>query len=132
MENVFGSELIDLRMPVITEYWNGTAFIRNVEDTCTSIQAGDLSSTPAGFADPAVIEDPAMAGIIDYSYPSRGAGNEGTVLTETLLDAAGADQLWLRYDWDGDGEFDENPEATATFGIFEGDPVQIYIQQIFQ
>jgi len=38
----------------------------------------------------------------------------------------------LQYDWDGDGLFDNTPSALATFGIFNGDPVQIYIQQIYQ
>ena len=49
-----------------------------------------------------------------------------------MLGAARADHLWLRYDWDNDNEFDDDPEATATFGIFEGEPVQIYIQQTFE
>jgi len=31
-----------------------------------------------------------------------------------------------------DGEFDNDPGARATFGIFAGDPVQIYIRQIYQ
>jgi hypothetical protein len=30
------------------------------------------------------------------------------------------------------GGFDEDRAARATFGIFEGNPVQIYIQQIYQ
>jgi hypothetical protein len=29
------------------------------------------------------------------------------------------------------GVFDDDPSARATFGIDEGDPVQIYIQQIY-
>jgi len=38
----------------------------------------------------------------------------------------------LRFDWNADGEFNNDPEARATFGIFDGDPVQIYIQQVFE
>ncbi len=132
MDNVFGSELNPLVMPVFTEYWTGAGFVRNIEDTCTSIQNGDLDFNPAGCADPVVIEDPAMAGTIDYRFPSPGAGNDGSVTTTTVLGTTRADHLWLRYDWDNDNDFDDDPEATASFGIFKGDPVQIYSQQIFQ
>ena len=43
-----------------------------------------------------------------------------------------ASHLWLRYDWDLDGDYDDDPGAKATFGIFEGNTVQIYTQQIYQ
>jgi MSHA biogenesis protein MshQ len=38
----------------------------------------------------------------------------------------------LRYDWNVDGVFDDDPSARATFGIYEGDPVQIYLQQVYE
>ena len=48
------------------------------------------------------------------------------------MDLNSANHLWLRFDWDADGVFDNDPVARATFGIFDGNPVQIYIQQIYQ
>ena len=132
MDNVHGSELNALLMPAFTEYWNGFSFQKNTSDTCTSILATDLDSVgnPPGLSVPTVVEFPASAGDINYRYPSPGAGNTGTVDTTTELDTAS--HLWLRYDWDVDGEFDNDPVARATFGIFEGNPVQIYIQQIYE
>jgi MSHA biogenesis protein MshQ len=138
MVNVHGSELNDLEMPAFTEYWNGSSFQKNTIDTCTNIvDTTDLVSVadPPGLSIPTVVYSPPMLGDIVYRYPSPGAGNTGTVDTTTRLDditIPGRDpQLWLRYDWDVDGEFDDDPTARATFGVFEGNPVQIYIQQVY-
>lgn len=133
MNNVHGSELNDLIMPAFTEYFAGGAWVKASDDTCTSIADTDLVSVanPAGLSTPIVVFTPfASAGDVNYRFPSPGAGNDGFVDTTTDLNAAS--HLWLRYDWDVDGDFDDDPSARATFGIFEGDPVQIYIQQIFQ
>jgi hypothetical protein len=129
MDNVHGSELNPLLMPVFTEYWNGFSFQRNTLDTCTVIDATNLLSGASPLSVPAVANTPAAAGDVNYSYPAPGAGNVGFIDTQTDLSAAA--HLWLRYDWLANGEFDDDPAARATFGIFDGDPVQIYIQQIF-
>ena len=62
------------------------------------------------------------------------SGATGFVDTTTVLGATGVitPAMWLRYDWDGDGEHDDDPSARASFGIFDGDPVQIYIQQTYE
>ena len=132
MDNVHGSELNPLLMPVFTEYWNGTTFQKNVLDTCTTIANGDLVpvASPPGLSIPTVVNAPASAGDVDLTFPSPGAGNDGYVDTTTDLNSAA--HLWLRFDWNGDGVFDDDPIARATFGIFDGDPVQIYIQQIYE
>jgi hypothetical protein len=100
-------------------------------DTCTTTAAGDLTSVavPAGLSVPAVINAPAAARDVNYSYPTPGDGNDRFIDTETNLSTAA--HLCLRYDWIVDGVFDDDPTARATFGIYEGDPVQIYIQQIY-
>jgi MSHA biogenesis protein MshQ len=130
MDNVHGSELNALLMPVFTEYWSGFSFQKNNLDTCTTLIDTDLDSGPGPLSVPTVVYAPAMAGDIVYSYPSPGAGNTGSVDTTTELDTAA--HLWLRDDWDVDGEFDNDPAARATFGIFEGNPVQIFIQQVYE
>ena len=133
MSNVHGSELNPLTMPAFTEYWSGTAWRKSIADTCTSIADTDLVSVanPLGLSTPTVFYTPfASAGDVDYSFPAPGAGNDGYIDTTTDLNSA--NHLWLRFDWDVDGVFDDDPSARATFGIFEGDPIQIYIQQIYQ
>ncbi len=38
IQNAAGSELLDLTTPLSTEYWNGTSFIINTDDSCTVIE----------------------------------------------------------------------------------------------
>jgi hypothetical protein len=119
-------------MPVFTEFWNGTGFQKNILDTCTTIANADLIAvaSPPGLSVPVVVNAPASAGDVDLSFPSPGAGNDGFI--DTIIDLNSAAHLWLRFDWDGDGVFDNDPFAQAAFGIFDGNPVQIYIQQIYE
>ncbi len=132
MDNVFGPELNPLLMPVFTEFWNGTGFQKNILDTCTTITNADLIAvaTPPGLSVPVVVNAPASAGDVNLSFPAPGAGNDGFI--DTIVDLNSAAHLWLRFDWDADGVFDNDPFAQATFGIFDGNPVQIYIQQIYE
>jgi MSHA biogenesis protein MshQ len=132
MDNVFGPELNPLLMPVFTEFWNGTSFQKNILDTCTTIANADLIAvaSPPGLSVPVVVNAPASAGDVNLSFPSPGAGNDGFI--DTIIDLNSAAHLWLRFDWDVDGVFDNDPFAQATFGIFDGNPVQIYIQQIYE
>ncbi len=132
MTNTHGSELNPLLMPAVTEFWTGTGFQVNVLDTCTAIASADLVSvaSPPGLSVPAIINSPALAGDIGITFPAPGAGNDGFIDTTTDLSSAG--DLWLRFDWDSDGDFDDDPSARATFGIFSGNPVNIYLQQIYQ
>ncbi|MDH3221912.1 MAG: hypothetical protein OEO19_20465, partial [Gammaproteobacteria bacterium] len=132
MDNIFGSELNPLLMPVFVEYLDMGFWQKSLGDSCTTIVDADLtySATPAGLSTPTVVSSPAAAGDIDLSFSAPGAGNEGYV--DASVDLASAAHLWLRYDWDADGVFDNDPGARASFGIFEGNPVQIYIQQIYE
>ncbi len=130
MENTHGSEVDPLRMPAFVEYWTGNGFARSLGDACTAIADGDLVANPIGFSTPTVINNPASAGSVDYNFPAPGAGNAGFVDTTTNLSSA--NHLWLRFDWDIDGVFDNDPVARATFGIYDGSPVQIYIQQVYE
>ena len=130
MKNTFGSELGPLLMPVYVEYLDDGVYQRSVGDTCTTITDLDLLNVPPAFSVPTVVNSPALAGEVNYDYPAPGA--TGSVDTTTRLDPANADHLWLRYDWDGDGVFDNDPTARADFGIFDGNQFQIYQQQIFQ
>jgi hypothetical protein len=134
MTNTHGSEVNDLNMPVIAEYWDNGSFQLNSLDICTAIdQTTDLNvdaSNLTGSTTVTVDQNPAILGNVGLSLSPPGAGNEGYVDIITELDTATS--LWLRDDWDNDGDFDDDPRARATFGIFEGDDVQIYIEQIYQ
>ncbi len=38
---------------------------------------------------------------------------------------------YLRFDWDADGNHDNDPESRATFGIFKGNDLMIFTREIY-
>jgi MSHA biogenesis protein MshQ len=131
MENAFGSELSDLIMNYHIEYYDeigATPFWTRHDDADTTIVApGDISAVPGNTAATAI-----NLSLLPGKYEiTLSAPLIEVVETVTNLVDSSAEP-WLQYDWDEDGLFDNNPSALATFGIYGGDPVQIYIQQIYQ
>jgi MSHA biogenesis protein MshQ len=131
MENAFGSELNDLIMNYHFEYYDeigATPFWTRHDDVDTTIVApGDINAAPGNTAATA-INPSLLPG--KYEITLSAPLIEVVETITNLVDSSG--EPWLQYDWDEDGLFDNNPSALATFGIFGGDPVQIYIQQIYQ
>jgi hypothetical protein len=131
MENAFGSELTDLIMNYHFEYYDVigiTPFWTRHDDADTTIVApGDINAVPGNTA-ATTINPSLLPGKHEITLSAPLVEVVETITN--LVDSSG--EPWLQYDWDGDGLFDNNPSALATFGIFNGDPVQIYIQQIYQ
>ena len=142
MSNVHGSELIDLQMPMIVEYFNGSTYQINLADDfdgtvgCTAYNANDFIVTDnlltPGASTISMINPIAVFGNLGVNLSSAGEDNIGQIDITGQLSGGIVENKWLRYDWDADGVFNNNPEATATFGIYKGNDVNIYIQQIFQ
>ncbi len=115
ISNAFGSELQPLILMAEAQYFNGTNFVINTTDTCSttvtpvlSNYAGNLSLGETGLT-----QGTMTAGLIPLTLSAPGTGNDGSLLiTLTTPD-------WLTYDFNADGTA-ENAAATATFGIFEG------------
>jgi hypothetical protein len=131
MSNIHGSELTALQMPMVVEYFTGSGYTQNADDNnCTQITTGDLTVTHnlRSSVTPTVsvtIQNSEL-GNHGVTLNPPGAGLDGNVVVSPNLDK------WLRYDWDGNNLFDNDPVATGTFGIFKGDPVNIYMQQTYQ
>jgi hypothetical protein len=133
MTNTHGSELNDLKMPMTIKYLNDKGvFVINTDDNnCTQIDTVDLdiTFTPKKNSDVTITNTPAEAGRhVDITAP--GNGNNDVVRVSPNLDTS--DNKWLRYDWEVDGNFNDDPSATATFGIHKGNPVQIFMRQSYQ
>ena len=151
--NTHGSELTPLSVPLYTEYFNGTHFIKNTADNCTTFSLAtnfsisdtvdfDCSfatqTTPVAIGSGSVkasfLTNMLIAGgseliISDNSVTSKGAGagNTGHVdITSKLTNLP-----WLLYDWDGDTVNDNCPTARATFGIYKGNEKQIYFREVY-
>lgn len=136
--NAYGSELLDLPVPFDAQYWNGTAWVLNSGDTCTtgvSLSLTDVSATdglvPAevcawdsgnpgssGLGCAAAgtganrFREPPNTGSFNINFKGPGAGNSGSVKVTATVPA------WLQFDWTGAGITD--PTALATFGVYGG------------
>jgi len=120
--NAFGSELQALPMVAEAQYYDGTNFVINTDDTSSSCStftsvtttlsnySGNLSSGETTLPSP--IAD-IVDGLVTLTLSAPGGGNDGSLLM-TLTSPA-----WMLYDYDGDSTA-ENASGTATFGIFEG------------
>src|SRR2546425_867884 len=54
IRNANGSQLVPLRVPLETQYWNGTVFVTNADDSCTTLAGANimLSNPQGGFTVP--------------------------------------------------------------------------------
>lgn len=161
LQNAYGSELLDLAMPLTAEYWNGNGWVKNAVDQCTtgiSLTATDpiaddglvpaelfvwdtgvgsgnsgLGYSVAGTSANQFHEPPLSTdgGNFNLNFRAPGIGNAGA------LDITATVPVWMRFNWDGvdqggDGNlFDDNPTARATFGIYKGNSKFIYIRELY-
>ena len=144
--NAYGSELKALSVPLFSEYFNGTAFVANTLDNCTSLtlssqlilsnpntasgaaQAGNASMTlGTGSSKATLVNAPLVSGDAGLSFSAPGADNTG------YIDIRGnfANLPWLLFDWDHNGMQDNSPSARATFGLYKGNSQQIYLREVY-
>ena len=77
LQNAFGSEKLALAVPVQAQYWNGSYFVNNADDSCTTV-AVPAAQTLTGSATPT-----GVAGL--YFYPVTGAtGKNQLASTDTV------------------------------------------------
>lgn len=159
--NAYGSEKANLTIPYETQYWNGNAFVKNTADNCTALttanfgignQQGDLNKPPKYLEanislPPALSPDafkdgrgniylakPDKAGSVDLVALLGGSGNLNMCPGWTPIYPAGTPltAAYLRGKWCG-SNFDRDPLARATFGIFGSSAKKgpIYLRENF-
>jgi MSHA biogenesis protein MshQ len=139
LENSFGPETSDLPQPFFVQYLDTNGkYVVNDQDGCTVFNvtkmahsSGTLDESKTSVKD---INEPAEDGLLvagetrDMLLAAPGAGNVGTINVEYEV------YDWLTYDWDWNGvdakDFDENPTAVATFGLFRGNDRIIYWREV--
>jgi hypothetical protein len=125
VENAHDSELLDLDVPLKTQYFNGTYYV-DITDICTSRTTDDLNLTQ----NPPGLSTASIAAPLDLSFSAPGASNTGYIEIEVDL----SDLSWLQFDWPADpidGVYDDNPTGRATFGIYKGSNQIIYIREMY-
>lgn len=140
LNNVFGPETSPLDMVVQTEYYDGTSFVLNTDDSCTVL----FSSAPeftavinsytdnlgAGDTAPTLISN-ISSGIGVIQFSEAGVGNQGSVtyLYDTITYLP-----WLNTENDDDANdaasYADNPFGKITFGQFRGNDRRLYWREI--
>ena len=125
-----GPETVDLPATLETQYYNGSAWIRNTLDDCTSfpelIQFGGAALTAgvtvgsgtsaASYTSLASSTVTLVDGTSGLIFSAPGIGNTGSFQID-FNGLSGLDHL--QYDWNGGGKEFPSP-ATITFGSFRG------------
>ena len=140
LQNSYGPVTVGQQVPLETQYWNGTGFVRNTDDSCTtlnrehlalsaytlSLNACETAMLPASVA--------FSAGQASVPIAAAGTGNTGSVLLTPILGATSGEQYcpakggaeapvasaarsYLQGRWTGAG-WNENPAARASFGVY--------------
>lgn len=147
--NALGSERSELAVPLRIEYWNGSTWLVNGDDRCTTLSLGDevtLTSDDGNTDDgtgEVTLASSATTGITETSPVNFSTGTASLTLSapndvgwvdiDLLLDGTGLNRNgWLREDTDDDGIFDQNPRARASFGLFPGSANQIYRKEVLR
>ncbi|MBS0614349.1 MAG: hypothetical protein JSS24_14335, partial [Proteobacteria bacterium] len=149
MRNAVGSELLDLPVPLTTQYYlNGSAgFVTNTDDVCTTapvltfsnyqsnLSVGETcvrdSGSPgvSGVGCSTIVaggyQAPVSAGVFNLKLAAPGAGNSGS------LSVTATAPVWLQYLWNASSGVNSNPSAQASFGVFPGPASRIYQREVY-
>jgi hypothetical protein len=133
LENAIGSEKLDLPIPIQVQYWAGTAFNTNTDDTCTSISTANiaLSDYYGGIDNTNVTIANLMPAPVVFSGPNPGIGNLRITQPAPAPTSPGAVTLtvnltaeaksYLKGNW-GVATYTADPRSRAAFGLYGGQP----------
>lgn len=153
--NAYGSELLGLRLPFRTEFWNN-GWLFNSADSCTGdetvLGASNAVSVALTAPPPATcVQDSgspglsgagcAVAGPAAQSFrkgATPGIGFAGDFNLWLRAPGAGATgavtvtgsvPVWLQFDWNTAVPGLENPSSRATFGVYQGRKEFMYMRE---
>lgn len=135
--NALGSERLPLAMPMQLEYWNGTAFVVNSDDNCTTLARSTIAMAPdsglapcktafneasiafnGGKATPVLAAPTPAHGSVDLRVNlGSGSGDHCPAVNGSATAATSAIRSYLQGRWNG-ADYDDDPVARATFGVY--------------
>jgi MSHA biogenesis protein MshQ len=144
-----GSQLVALSLPVEVQYWNGSAFVTNAADNCTTLGAanvglGNFIGLVSGDTTPS-ISGAFSSGRKTLTLSPPGGSKLGTVDVVINLNATAgafssctalapppaptaADLVHLRGRWCG-ASYDRDAMARARFGVYQGVEEVIFVRE---
>jgi hypothetical protein len=139
LANGYGSELLPLAFSLTAQYWNGTTYQTNQQDSCTVVPASSIAmgnyKKSLNACETQISTGGSMsAGRLSTGLSAPGNGNQGSVdLSVNLNSASGttcnsasaSSASSANLPWFGSA----NPSARATFGIYKS-PL-IYMRENF-
>lgn len=137
--NAHGSELLNLPIPIQTQYWNGTSFVTNTVDNCTTLVANNIKLTtlPAGVSASLGVFASGI-GSLTLSPPTTAAKVAVDLCVDLGTDPAGgtvcaaatsANLPHLQGLWAPGTSYNNDPGARATFGVYKGANEFIYLRE---
>lgn len=139
LANAHGSELLNLPVPVLAQYWNGTAFVTNALDNCTALAANNIALTtpPAGVGVSAGITLSNGAGSLILTKPATPTKISVDLCADLGVDPVGgsvcsatsAAMSYLQGIWPPGTNYNNDPTARATFGVYKGGNEFIYLRE---
>lgn len=134
LDDVGGNQGSTLRVPLRAEYWNGSRFIANPNDSQTDVKGVTAAEThiwPTGAgATPKAVTLGVGGEVASGSSRSVTATQAEPYRQQTRvwldLDDSKNGLPWLKYNWDNDKAGEENPSSVVTFGIHRGNDRVIY------
>lgn len=118
IDNGYGSELLGLPVKLQAQYWDGSNFITNLLDSCSSLAPGNFSLSGTAITTTVVGNGTTMVNGVSNGFalskPSPVPTAKGSVVLKTV--APLADYL--------------PGSATQTFGVYKSGPM-IYIREVY-
>lgn len=143
--SMHGSELAPLPITLSIEYFDGINWQTNTADQCTVVtlsnhlrlrntstssnawQSGSTTMTLDQNTTAATMASFAN-GATTITFSAPGEDNQGYVDLQTNINAT---HSWLLGDYDNDGNFDDEAEGKASFGIFKGSDRIIFRREVY-
>ncbi|EGR0066104.1 MSHA biogenesis protein MshQ [Vibrio parahaemolyticus] len=134
LDDVGGNQGTTLRVPLRVEYWNGSRFIANSDDSQTRV----LGETEDG-SQVHIWPTDNTAKVVSLGAGGEVSSGSSRSVTATQaepyrqqtrvwldLDDSTNGLPWLKYNWDNKNAGEENPSSVVTFGIHRGNDRVIY------
>ncbi|MEL7413841.1 MAG: DUF6701 domain-containing protein, partial [Pseudomonadota bacterium] len=134
LDDVGGNQGSTLHVPLRVEYWNGSRFIANPDDSQTDVKGVTAAEThiwPTGTDAAPKTVTLGAGGKVSEGYSRTVTAKEAESYRQQTrvwldLDASANGLPWLKYNWEKDNAGEENPSSVVTFGIHRGNDRVIY------